>query len=425
MILKLRRRPGNASRALCMLMAAVLLMLTPAPALARTTEEVEAEQAQLEAERQELQDKLEKLRADEAKKQDYQETLQQQINLLETQISTARQDIKELNASINELSLKLEKSREEQADTIEQFRQRVAAIYRAGSVSTLEILLSANSFSDFSMRSEMLANMSRHDKELIDKLNAYMDSTREEREECERQKAMVAELKKGMEDKQEELNALYAENIQAIAELQGAQDVTIGELNRNEAEIEARDKEIQEIIAEQKRKEEEARKRAEEAAAAAGNNGGGGGATAPGGQGAITWAPGSTGGVDGFHPCWPLPGVTYISSYFGSRWGGQHNGLDIAGPAGTKIVAAVAGTVTRAWTSDNWGMGWGYHVMIYHNDTYSTLYAHMSAVAVSEGQYVQQGQVIGYEGSTGDSTGPHLHFEVYQNGVRVDPLNFL
>ncbi len=418
--MKLAWRPGRARRALCGLMAAVMVALTPVPVLARTTEEVEAEQAQLEAERQELQAKLEQLRADEEQKQAYQETLQKQITVLEKQINTAREDIKTLNASINELNLKLEKSKEEEAETIEQFRQRVAAIYRAGSVSTLEILLTSNSFSDFSMRSEMLTNMSRHDQELIDKLTAYMESTKDEREECEKQKAMVAELKKGMEDKQEELNALYAENTQAIAELQGAQDTTIGELNRNEEEMAARDKEIQEIIAEQKRLEEEARKRAEEAAAS-----GNGGATAPGGQGEVTWAPGGTGGVDGFHPCWPMPGVTYISSYFGGRWGGQHNGLDIAGPAGTAIVAAESGTVTRAWTSDSWGMGWGYHVMIYHNGTYSTLYAHMSSVAVSDGQYVSQGQVIGYEGSTGDSTGPHLHFEVYQNGTRVDPLNFL
>ena len=81
--------------------------------------------------------------------------------------------------------------------------------------------------------------------------------------------------------------------------------------------------------------------------------------------------------------------------------------------------------MVRANSTNEWGSGWGYHVMIYHNGTYSTLYAHMSAVAVSEGQTVSQGQIIGYEGNTGDSTGPHLHFEVYQNGDRVNPRNFL
>lgn len=422
--MKLKRRPGRAKRLVSGLLAALVVTFTPVSVLARTAEEVEAEQAQLEQEHKELQAKLEQLRADEAQKQEYQETLQQQIDVLQNQITTARQDIQTLNASIYELDLKLDKSREEAADTLEQFRQRVVAIYEAGSVSTLEILLNSTSFSDFSMRSEMLSNMSRHDQELIDKIKAYMESTRDEREEREKQKAMVAQLQKGMEEKQEELGQLYEENAAAIEELQGAQNAASEALTVNEEEMAARDKELQDIIAEQKRKEEEARKRAEEAAA---NSGGGGGSTAPGGQGDVTFTPGGTGGVEGFHPCWPMPGVTYVSDeYMGPGSGYRiHRGMDIAGPYGQAIVAAESGTVVRAWTSDTWGMGWGYHVMIYHNGTYSTLYAHMSAVAVSEGQTVSQGQIIGYEGSTGDSTGPHLHFEVYQNGERVNPRNFL
>lgn len=420
--MKLKWKPGRAKRCISALLAATLLVLTPVSVAARTIEEVEAEQAELEQERQALSAKLAELREDEAQKQEYQETLQEQISVLETQITSARQDIEELNANIHELDLKLKKAQEESAETLEQFRQRVVAIYRAGSVSTLEILLTSNSFNDFSMRSEMLSNMSRHDKELIDKIEAYMDSTKEERQERERQKAKVAELQKGMEQKQDELTALYAENAAAIEELQGAQAATNHALSQNEEEIAARDKEIQDLIAEQKRQEEEARKRAEEAAANSS-----GGATAPGGQGAVTWTPGGTGGVDGFHPCWPMPGVSYISDEFMAPGTGYrvHQGMDIAGDYGTSIVAAESGTVVRAWTADDWGMGWGYHVMIYHNDTYSTLYAHMSAVAVSNGQTVSQGQIIGYEGSTGDSTGPHLHFEVYQNGVRVNPRNFL
>lgn len=422
--MKLKRGPGRAKRFVSGLLAVLVMAFTPVSVLARTAEEVEAEQAQLEQEHKELQAKLEQLRADEAQKQEYQETLQQQINVLQNQITTARQDIQTLNANIYELDLKLEKSREEAADTLEQFRQRVVAIYEAGSVSTLEILLNSTSFSDFSMRSEMLSNMSRHDQELIDKIKAYMESTRDEREEREKQKAMVAELQKGMEEKQKELDKLYKENAAAIEELQGAQNEATEALNVNEEEMAARDKELQDIIAEQKRKEEEERKRAEEAAA---NGGGGGGSTAPGGQGDVTFAPGGTGGVDGFHPCWPMPGVTYVSDeYMGPGSGYRiHRGMDIAGPYGQAIVAAESGTVIRANSTDTWGSGWGYHVMIYHNGTYSTLYAHMSALAVSNGQTVSQGQIIGYEGNTGDSTGPHLHFEVYQNGERVNPRNFL
>ena len=208
-------------RIMCLLMAIVMLMMMPLEAMARTTAEVEAEQAQLEAERQELQDRLEQLRADEAQKQEYQETLEKQIGVLENQIRTARNDIEELNASIKELTMKLDASEEEIADTIDQFKQRVAAIYRAGTVSTLEVLLNSESLGDFTLRSEMLNTMSKRDQELINKITDYMDATKDEREECESEKQMVAELKKSMERKQKELDGLYAENAKAIEELQG------------------------------------------------------------------------------------------------------------------------------------------------------------------------------------------------------------
>lgn len=399
---------------MCLLMAIVMLMMMPLEAMARTTAEVEAEQAQLEAERQELQDRLEQLRADEAQKQEYQETLEKQIGVLENQIRTARNDIEELNASIKELTMKLDASEEEIADTIDQFKQRVAAIYRAGTVSTLEVLLNSESLGDFTLRSEMLNTMSKRDQELINKITDYMDATKDEREECESEKQMVAELKKSMERKQKELDGLYAENAKAIEELQGKQNDTNHALEQNAEEIQKRDEEIQRLIEEERKRQEEEERRRQEAAA----NGGGGE------TGSVDWVPdGTTNGVSGFNPTWPLPGVTYISDEYGGARG--HGGMDIAGPSGTQIVAAESGTVIRSNNTDEWGWGWGYHVYIYHNDTYSTLYAHMSATAVSTGEYVSKGQVIGYEGSTGDSTGPHLHFEVWENGTRVNPRPFL
>jgi len=401
-------------RIMCLLMAMVMLMMMPLEAMARTTAEVEAEQAQLEAERQELQDRLEQLRADEAQKQEYQETLEKQIGVLENQIRTARNDIEELNASIKELTMKLDASEEEIADTIDQFKQRVAAIYRAGTVSTLEVLLNSESLGDFTLRSEMLNTMSKRDQELINKITDYMDATKNEREECESEKQMVAELKKSMERKQGELDGLYAENAKAIEELQGKQNDTNHALEQNAEEIQKRDEEIQRLIEEERKRQEEEERRRQEAAA----NGGGGE------TGSVDWVPdGTTNGVSGFNPTWPLPGVTYISDEYGGARG--HGGMDIAGAYGTQIVAAESGTVIRSNNTDEWGWGWGYHVYIYHNDTYSTLYAHMSATAVSTGEYVSKGQVIGYEGSTGDSTGPHLHFEVWENGTRVNPRPFL
>lgn len=122
--------------------------------------------------------------------------------------------------------------------------------------------------------------------------------------------------------------------------------------------------------------------------------------------------------------CWPMPYTHNLTSTFGERWGRLHGGLDIAagGIYGQPIIAAADGTVTFSGGDDT---GYGYHVMIDHGNGYSTLYGHCSSLAVSSEQYVSQGDVIGYVGSTGNSTGPHLHFEIRVNGVQTDPLGYV
>lgn len=410
---KLRKRLGTGLMALC------LLTISPMSAAAQTVAEVEAEQNRLEQEKQELEDKLAALRDDEAQKQEYQDTLQEQIDVVQSQIDTARKNINELNESINALTLKLEKSEQEMSDTIQQFRERVVALYKAGSVSTLEVLLDSTSFSDFSMRSEMLKTMSKRDEELLDKIEQYMNDTKAEREECEEKKQEVADLQKTLESKQEELDGLYEENAAAIEQVQGAQGATEAALEQNEEELAQNDQKMQDLIAAQKAYEEELRRQQQEAAE---NGGGGGDGSGAIGDGEFDYPTGG-GGVEGFNPIWPLPGVSYVSCYYGGYDG--HRGMDIAGPYGTAIVAAESGTVIEANNYDSWGDSWGYYVLIYHNGTYTTRYAHMSSMVVSTGQYVEKNQIIGYEGATGNVTGPHLHFEVYQNGSRVDPMNFL
>ena len=127
---------------------------------------------------------------------------------------------------------------------------------------------------------------------------------------------------------------------------------------------------------------------------------------------------------------WPLKESFTITSYFGSRndpFTGQpsyHDGTDIAAPAGTPVLAAAAGTVETANGTDPWGGGYGYYIKIRHNGSLETLYAHCSAICVSAGQRVKQGEVIGYVGMTGNSTGNHLHFEVRADGRKTDALNY-
>ncbi|GAA2183879.1 M23 family metallopeptidase [Micromonospora lupini] len=118
----------------------------------------------------------------------------------------------------------------------------------------------------------------------------------------------------------------------------------------------------------------------------------------------------------------PMPGAS-VTSCFGERWGTLHAGIDLALPSGTPIHAAAAGTVTQAGDAAD---GYGNSVFIDHGNGYLTHYAHQSRIAVTVGQKVKAGQVIGYEGATGDATGPHLHFEVHQGmWNQIDPAPFM
>lgn len=397
-------------RLLCSALAVLLVSLTPLSVSAETLEEIQAQQDRLQAENQELQAKLDSLREDEAQKQAYQDTLQNQIDVVQEQILTTRENINDLNGSIQELTLKLDKSQEAVQDTIDKFKERLVALYTAGNVSTLEILLDSQSLSEFTTRMTMVETMTSHDQQLVDELEAYIKSTQTDREELQAQKEQVAQLQVTLEGKQDELDALYEENKAALGEIQGQMYATENQMEINEEELAEGEAKIQAAIEAQKQAEEEAAKQQ------AGSNSSG--------QSPVINPPSDgSGGGSGFHCIWPLPGVTYVSA----GWNGYpgHKGMDIAGPWGTPIVAAADGQVIEANDYDSWGYSWGYYVLIYHNGTYSTRYAHMSSVAVSTGQYVTAGTIIGYEGETGNAFGAHLHFEVYENGTRVDPARFL
>ena len=408
------------------LLAILVMSLIPLTVSAETLEEIQAQQDQLQAENQELQVKLDSLREDEAQKQAYQDTLQQQIRVVQEQILTTRENIDDLNASIRELTLKLDASREAVQDTIDQFKERLVALYTAGNVSTLEVLLDSQSLSDFSTRMELLDNMAAQDEELVAVLESYIESTQADRSQVQAEKEKVAQLQITLEDKQDELDALYEENRAALGEIQGQMYATENQMAVNEEELAEGEAKIQAAIEAQKKAEEEAQRKAEEAAkqqAGSSENGSSSGNSSSGQSPVVNPPSDGSGGGSGFNPIWPLPGVSLIYSPFNGYPG--HKGMDIAGPWGTPVVAAADGQVIEANNYDSWGYSWGYYVLIYHNGTYSTRYAHLSSVAVSTGQYVTAGTVIGYEGDTGNVTGPHLHFEVYENGTRVNPAQFL
>ena len=357
--------------------------------------------------------------------QAYQETLVAQIENYQESIDLARERIDELNSSISTLEDEIEKADAEYADTFEQLKVRLNALYTSGGeLTTLEILLDSTSLYDFSVRSEAIQGVTRHDKQLMEEIKAYMLQTQEQRDELSVQKEELAEQKKDLESKQSELQVLEEENQRLIEELQLQSAEAENLIAENEAESQDYLAQLDSLIAQ--RSEQAAREEAERQQALENQQNQGGGSSDAGSS--SSGSSGSSGSSNDSSVLntgdlsfsWPLAGYGYgsITQYYGNN---GHMGLDVGIPYGTPIYAAESGQVISA----EYHWSWGNNVLIWHNGTYSTRYAHCSSLAVSAGEYVQKGQVIGYAGSTGNSTGNHLHFEVYQNGSRVDPLNFV
>lgn len=403
---------------------AVLLML-PVRTLATTIDEVQNRQEELKQENEDLQAKIDALKEDEEAALAYQEELTGKIDENEQKIDQARATIEEMNGKIKELEARLSLSEEKYQGTIDAFKERLKALYVSGgsSLGTLEILLDSESLSEFFTRQELVEVMAQRDQSMLDQLDAYMAETQSDREELVAAQQEVADSKKAIEAAQDELEVLYEENDLLVASLEGQQAQAQEQIAANEAEDAELQAQLEALIAERNRQEEEKRQQAlQNQQVQNGGSDGGEGATQPsGGTGVEPVTPGLQ---SGFSPIWPLPGVGVgsITGHFGDMYfNGPHNGLDIGAGYGTPIVAAQAGEVISA----QYHWSWGNNVLIWHNETFSTRYAHMSSIAVSAGQYVEQGQIIGYVGSTGDSTGNHLHFEVYYGGSRVDPDPYL
>ena len=403
---------------------AVLLML-PVRTLATTIDEVQNRQEELKQENEDLQAKIDALKEDEEAALAYQEELTGKIDENEQKIDQARATIEEMNGKIKELEARISLSEEKYQGTIEAFKERLKALYVSGgsSLGALEILLDSESLSEFFTRQELVEVMAQRDQSMLDQLDAYMEETQGDREELVAAQQEVADFKKAIEAAQDELEVLYEENDLLVASLEGQQAQAQEQIAANEAEDAELQAQLEALIAERNRQEEEKRQQAlQNQQAQNGGSDGGEGATQPsGGTGVEPVTPGLQ---SGFSPIWPLPGVGVgsITGHFGDMYfNGPHNGLDIGASYGTPIVAAQAGEVISA----QYHWSWGNNVLIWHNETFSTRYAHMSSIAVSAGQYVEQGQIIGYVGSTGESFGNHLHFEVYYGGSRVDPDPYL
>lgn len=402
---KLWKRLGKPTLALA-LAVFVLQGAGGGEAIAASLTELQQEQAKLEQEQEENDAKLASLKEDQSKQQEYKDALDAQMQNLQSQIDGLNTQINSLDASIEEKNTAIAEKQKNIDEDVETLKERLCAIYMMGDASTLEILLQSESVIDMAQKVELLNIITEHDTKLIAQLTADMESIADEKAEIESEKEQVAAARTELESKGSELAEVQAEAErvleelnQSVASVQAESDRIAEEKAQASAEIDQWWKDYYAQLAEQENQQ---------------NNGSSG--SSGGSSGSI----GSGGYVSTGNFTWPVPGFTNISCGYSSG----HKAIDISGGGrtiyGTPIVAADSGKVVTA----TYHYSYGNYVMIDHGGGYSTLYAHASSLAVSVGQTVTKGQTIAYVGSTGNSTGPHLHFEVRVNGNRQNPFNW-
>lgn len=331
--------------------------------------------------------------------------IQQQLEAAQRDYQAVANELKATEEKIAATQAELEKTRARLKVREGVFTKRVRDIYMHGQLSYLDVVLGAKDFSDFSNRLELLRRIIDADITLISDIRKERAAIETAKQELETQRARQAQLRDQAAAKRDEIESRRKEQ-QAIL-YQAQNDKAVAEQAYNEYQ------QSSQAIAEMLR--QRAADRAAQAAAAAAQ------ASSGGGGGSDCYQPVSGSGA----MIWPVNGV--VTSPYGYRthpiFGTTiyHSGIDIGVDYGTPVHAADGGVVVEA----GWISGYGYAVIIDHGNGLSTLYGHNQELAVSEGQSVSQGQVIAYAGSTGNSTGPHVHFEVRANGDPVDPSAYL
>lgn len=317
---------------------------------------------------------------------------QQQLDSIQQQRISVENDI-----TVNEKLLAEAQKRLEGREAV--FYKRVRDIYINGRLSYLDVVIGSKDFTDFANRLEILKRIIDSDIKLIEEIKKERAEIAARKQALEQSRAKLVELEKAAAAKRAEIEQKKKEREVVLQKAQNDRATAmqaVEELNASSAQITA-------LL-----KARQAERAAARAAAAAQQS-----------SPTYSWVQGS--GQLG----WPVSGE--ITSPYGYRthpiWGTTiyHSGIDIGVDEGTPVHAADGGTV--AWSG--WMGGYGYAVVIDHGNGMSTLYAHNSEVAVSEGQDVGKGQVVAYAGSTGNSTGPHVHFEVRISGDPVDPMGYL
>ncbi len=348
----------------------------------------------LDNELQDVQGQIDESRSTQASWQAIITDITEKLKAIQAELDEATRKLQAIKKEQDQVNLQIKQLQEEIQKAEVQLRarqailnKRVRVIYMHGQLSYIEVILGANSFSDFANRLELLKRIIRSDFNLIQEIQQRKAAIEAKKVEIEKEKARLDELASEAQKVQDEVKAKKAEQQRVLAHARTQQDAA----KQMEADLIARSNEIRQMI--QSRMQQNS------------------------GSDQIVHGNGTF--------IWPCNGP--ITSPFGYRthpiFGTTiyHSGIDIGVDYNTPIHAADGGTVILA----GWCGGYGNAVIIDHGNGLQTLYGHNTSVAVSEGQTVSQGQVIAYSGSTGYSTGPHCHFEVRRNGEAVDPMGYL
>ena len=397
--------------ALCLsvlLMGTVVSEAIPVPAYAVTQSQIDELKEQrnvIRAQRQEKQAIVEALEAEKADVVAQKQAMDERNMYTLQQIQLNNQEIELYDEMIAEKAAELEEAQRLENEQLERYRARVRAMEENGGYNILAIISKSDSFSDMLTAMDDVGEIMESDRQLEDAYIAARENTESVKADYEDTRAELEELKAQLKAEQEELEKDIEEAIQIILDLEYDLENRQAEYDAIMPAEDAANATIDKLVAEL-----EAQRAAEAAAAAAAAGGSSGGGSAN--------ASGSF--------LWPVASYVYVSSRFGLRVHPitgktkNHTGIDIASNQGTAVYASDGGSVTLA----GWNGGYGNCIMIDHGNGYVTLYGHLSSISVSVGQTVSQGATIGAVGSTGNSTGPHLHFEVLKNGTRIDPEQF-
>ena len=428
------------------LMAAIMLLsllvgILPVSASAKSSSEIKAEINALKGDQSAIWAELDALKGEQDANWESIEEMVEQKNNIDQQIGLLYTEIENINTQIRSYS-ELIAANQDELDAAEnrlrelneKNKERIRAMEEEGEISYWSVLFKAKSFTDLIDRLNMMAEIHAADQRRMSELSEAAQAVSDARTALAAEKAALEESRVELTASQAELDAKRTEADALLAELNAdkrALDAIEADWEAEEAklsaEIAAAEVEYTKALKaeeearrkaeeERKRREEEEKKKQEEANKKPADGGSNGGSNNNGGSGAVA-------GESWRRPCSWIK----LTSPYGYRTHpttGQwkfHNGVDLANNQGTPIYAARSGKVTVA----TYGGTYGYYVTINHGDGYSSLYAHMTHYTVSKGQTVKKGDIIGYMGSTGRSTGPHLHFSIFYNGSSVNPMNYI